>query len=116
MARPGHDAVKELVRRLRFDRGSGIGSSRRAGAILCRGSISWFGASLDRLTQPLHRELDIRRLQIAPAFDLCLISVFWVTLEIFRGHLSSGRALLGELLTNEGISGHCSLRGYPASR
>jgi hypothetical protein len=41
-------------------------------------SISWFGASLDRLAQPLHGELDISRLQIAPAFDLGLISILRV--------------------------------------
>jgi hypothetical protein len=48
-------------------------------------------ASLDRVAQPLHGELDIRRLQIVPAFNLCLISVFWETLEIFDGQLSGCR-------------------------
>jgi hypothetical protein len=32
----------------------------------------------DRLPQPLHRELDIRRLQMAPAFDLGLVSILRV--------------------------------------
>jgi hypothetical protein len=50
-----------------------------------RVSVSWFVASLDRLAQPLHGELDISRLQIAPAFDLGLISVFWEAAEILRG-------------------------------
>jgi hypothetical protein len=56
---------------------------RRPSRNLRKVSISWLGA-LDRLTQPLHGELDIRRLQIAPAFYLGLISSFWKALDATR--------------------------------
>ena len=52
----------------------------------------------------------IGRLQIAPAFDSCLISILGVALEIFLGELSGGRALPSELLANEGIFGHALLK------
>src|SRR5260221_8396351 len=42
-------------------------------------------ATLDRLPQPLHGELDILRLQLAPALDLSLIAVLGEALEVFRG-------------------------------
>jgi hypothetical protein len=45
---------------------------------------------IDRLTQPL--ELDIVRLQVAPALDLGLVSILRVTLEVFRGEFSGGCA------------------------
>jgi hypothetical protein len=41
-----------------------------------------------RFAQPLERELDIVRLQMAPAFDLGLVSILRVTLEVFRGECS----------------------------
>jgi hypothetical protein len=47
---------------------------------------------IDRLTQPLDRELDIVRLQVAPALDLGLVSILRVTLEVFRGEFSGGCA------------------------
>ena len=52
----------------------------------------------------------IGRLQIAPAFNLCLVSILRITLEIFLGHLSGGRALSSELLADEGNSGHAPLK------
>jgi len=77
-----------------------------------RGGIPAASSSgaLDRLPQPLHSELDIRRLQIAPAFELGLISVFWEAAEILCGQLPGARVLPGELLANEGISGHALLK------
>jgi len=39
-------------------------------------------SALKRLPQPLHRKLDIRRLQMAPAFDFRLIAILRVALEI----------------------------------
>jgi hypothetical protein len=47
---------------------------------------------IDRFAQPLDRELDIVRLQMAPALDLGLVPVLRVTLEVFRGELLSGLA------------------------
>jgi hypothetical protein len=58
------------------------------------------GASLDRVAQPLHREFDISRLQIAPAFNLGLISILRVSFEIFLGELPRVRLLAGELLAD----------------
>ena len=63
-------------------------------------------SSLDRLPNPLHREFDICRLQMAPAFDLGLVSILRVAFEIFLGQFPGGRMLLGELFPNEGVSGH----------
>jgi hypothetical protein len=45
---------------------------------------------------------------MAPSFDFRLISILRVAFEIFLGERSGGRLLLGELLTNEGVSGQCS--------
>src|SRR5260221_8999470 len=47
---------------------------------------------VDRFAEPLHRELDIVRLQMAPALDLGLELVLRVTLEVFRGEFLSGLA------------------------
>ncbi len=52
--------------------------------------------ALARLAQPLHRELDILRLQMAPALDFGLVSIFWEALEIFRGQLFGGCSLARE--------------------
>jgi hypothetical protein len=41
----------------------------------------------DRLPQPLHRELDILRLQLATALDFSLVPLFRKALEIFRCQL-----------------------------
>jgi hypothetical protein len=53
----------------------------------------------NRLPKPLHREFDVRRLQVTPAFNLCLISVFG--LKIFLGQFPGGRLLPGEFLADE---------------
>src|SRR5260370_20429597 len=58
---------------------------------------------IDRLAQPLHRELDVLRLQLAPALDFGLITVLREALEIFRGKPPGGRAVLGEFLVDEGV-------------
>ena len=50
--------------------------------------------ALNRLAQPLHRKFDILRLRLAPALDLGLVPLFWEALEILRGQLSGGRALV----------------------
>jgi hypothetical protein len=49
-------------------------------------------AGVDRFAQPLQSELDIIRLQMAPALDLSLISILPEALEIFRSELSGGCA------------------------
>jgi len=46
------------------------------------------------------------RLQMPPAFNLGLISVFRKAREILRGKLFGGGALPGELLANEGVFRH----------
>jgi hypothetical protein len=58
-------------------------------------------SALDRLPQSFHSEFDVLRLQVAPALDFRLLSIFWEALEIFRGHLFGGRALFGEFLADE---------------
>jgi hypothetical protein len=60
----------------------------------------------DRLAQPLHGKFDVLRLQMPPAFNLGLISVFRKAREILRGKLFGGGALPGELLANEGVFRH----------
>src|SRR6266403_1171760 len=60
----------------------------------------------DRLPQPLHGELDILRLQMAPALDHGLIPLLWEALEIFRSVLAGRIALSGEFLADEGVSWH----------
>ncbi len=47
---------------------------------------------------------------MAPALDLGPVLILRKALEIFRGQLFSGGALLGELLANKQISGHASLK------
>ncbi len=42
-------------------------------------------AGLDRFAYPFDREPDIVRLQMAPAFNFCQVSIYRVTLELFRG-------------------------------
>ncbi len=54
----------------------------------------------------LHGELDVLRLQLAPALDFGLVSLFRKALEIFRGQLLSGRALPGEFLADKRVSWH----------
>jgi hypothetical protein len=47
---------------------------------------------IDRFAQPLQSELDIVRLQMAPALDLGLVSIFREALEMFRRELLRGLA------------------------
>jgi hypothetical protein len=56
-------------------------------------------------------ELDILRLQMAPALDFGLVPLFWKALEVFRGQLFGGRALSGEFLADERVSCHRALGG-----
>src|SRR6266403_4207748 len=65
-------------------------------------------AALDRLAQPLHGELDILRLQMAPALDLGLVPLFRKALEILRSVLAGGIALLREFLADKRVSWHRS--------
>src|SRR5258706_5918878 len=65
---------------------------------------------LDRLAQPLHREFDALRLQMAPALDFGLVPLLWKALEIFRGQLPGGRALPGEFLADERVLGHDTIK------
>src|SRR6266403_1333802 len=43
--------------------------------------------AVDRFAQPFHCELDVLRLQLAPALDLDLVALFRKALEIFRCQL-----------------------------
>ena len=61
---------------------------------------------IDRLAQPLHCKFDVLRLQMAPALDLGLVALLWEIPEISLGQLPGGRALPGEFLVNERVSGH----------
>jgi hypothetical protein len=45
---------------------------------------------IDWFAQPLQREFDIVRLQMAPALNLGLVSILREALEIFRSELSGG--------------------------
>jgi len=65
-------------------------------------SSSWS----DRLAQPLHRELIIPRLQMAPAFDLGLVAVLGIFREIISSDTARFAMLSGELLTDVGIARH----------
>src|SRR5665213_1444402 len=53
----------------------------------------------------LHREFNVRRLQITPAFDRCLISILRIALEIFLRQFPGGSVLLGELSRMKGSLG-----------
>ncbi len=61
-------------------------------------------AVVDRLAQSFHRELNILRLQLAPALDLGLVALLWEIPEISLGQLPGGRALARELLADVGGS------------
>jgi len=52
----------------------------------------------DRLTQPLHGEFDVLRLQMAPALDHSLIPLLGEALEVFRGVPAGGVAPPGNAL------------------
>jgi hypothetical protein len=71
-------------------------------AIISRSPSAPAIVGVDRFAQPLDRELDIFRLQVAPALDLGLVPLLREALEIFFG----GRALPGELLADEWVFGH----------
>src|SRR5258705_2494039 len=89
--------------------------SPRRLAAHCPGPVSWPTLSryrcslsdlrrpLDRFAQPLHAELTILRLQLAPSLDLGLVPVLRETLEVFRSQLPCGRALLGEFLVDKRV-------------
>ncbi len=47
---------------------------------------------VDRFAQPLQSELDIVRLQMAPALDLGLVSILREALEVIHGELLRGLA------------------------
>ena len=49
-------------------------------------------AGVDRFEQPLQSELDIFRLQMAPALDLDLVSILREALEVVHGELLRGLA------------------------
>jgi hypothetical protein len=70
------------------------------------GQQKWESATLDRLPQPLHGELDILRLELAPAIHFSLVAIFRETLEVFRGQTPGGRALLGVFLADIRVFGH----------
>ena len=63
----------------------------------------------DRLAQPFYRKLDICRLQMAPAFDLGLISIPRVPLE--RQTIDIARALISFFEVKTSISLTVSLEG-----
>ena len=52
-----------------------------------------------------HGEFDVRRLQVAPAFDLGLVALFRKTLEIFRGPLFGGLRSLVNFSRTKGYLG-----------
>src|SRR5258705_13616120 len=80
-------------------RGNGIGSSkRRFHPRSATGS--------DRLPQPLHGEFDGLRREVAPGLELGQELLLRVSLEIFPYCAPGGRALPGELLAGERVSGH----------
>jgi hypothetical protein len=55
-------------------------------------SSAMMTAGVDRFAQPLQSELDIVRLQMAPALDLGLASILREALEVFRRELLRGCA------------------------
>ena len=83
-----------------------LGHFNRLGVIKGCARLLIMVAGFNRLPKPLHREFDVRRLQVTRAFNLRLISVFGVTLKIFLGQLPSGRLLAGGFLADEGVSEH----------
>jgi hypothetical protein len=68
------------------------------------------GASaLNRLTQPLHREFDIGRLQTTPAFDLCLAPILWVAFY----YLASFLAAMWSLVNFSRMKGSLGMLAIP---
>jgi hypothetical protein len=61
-------------------------------------------ASLERLSEPLHRKLNVSRLKLSPAFDLGLISILRIALEIFLGVLPRVGLFFGELHSDKRVS------------
>jgi len=70
---------------------------------------------VDRLAQPLHDEFEVLRLQMAPALELGLVPLVREALVIFPNCLPGGRALLGELLADEGVSWHRTIKAPRAA-
>jgi hypothetical protein len=71
-----------------------------------------------RLAQAFHRELDIIRLEMAPALDFRLVAVLREPLEVFSGELPGVCAIPSELLAEVRVSGHAPLKrseGGPAT-
>ena|SRR5713101_6382477 len=70
-----------------------ISLSPNAGTLIatCGGTqlfaCSESAGAVDRFAQPFHCELDVLRLQLAPALDLGLVALFRKALEIFRCQL-----------------------------
>jgi hypothetical protein len=64
-----------------------------------RGTMALF----QRFSQPLQDELDISELNLSPAFDFGLISIFWVFFEILFGELPREWLFFGELHSDEWI-------------
>jgi hypothetical protein len=65
---------------------------------------------IDGLAEPLHGEFDVVRLEVAPALDFGEVTVLRKPLKVFRGELSGGDALPGELLADVRVSGHAPLK------
>jgi hypothetical protein len=82
---------------------------------LRRVNISLY-ARCDWLTEPLHREFDICRLQMPPAFNLGLVSILRVPFEVFRSQFPSRGALLCELLSDERVFGAWLALLHPMGR
>lgn len=54
-------------------------------------------------SRSLHGELDILRLNLAPALDLSFIPVFWESLEVFPRQFSRKVEVLRELFADVGV-------------
>ena len=66
----------------------------------------------ERLSEPLHRKLDIPRLKLPPAVDHGLISILRIALEIFPGVLPRVGLFFGELLSDKRVFCHPPAIGY----
>ena len=79
-------------------------TSRRR--VSCTSRSAAMIVSIDRFAQPLDRELDVVRLQMAPAFDLGLVSILRVTLEVFRGERLAQPPARSEPAQTRSAAGH----------
>ena len=64
----------------------------------------------DRLSQPLHDELNVVGLDFTPGLDLGLVSILWVTLEIFARELASMDEVAGEFVSDGRVAHEQALR------